>query len=114
MAECIFCQIVNGQARAQIVYQDDTVIGFTDINPRAPLHLLLIPRKHIATLLELESADEQLVGHIFSVSSGLARDHGVAEKGFRVVVNCGPDAGQSVYHIHFHLLGGRSFVWPPG
>jgi histidine triad (HIT) family protein len=114
MKECIFCQIADGKGGTQVVYQDDRVIGFKDIRPRAPVHLLLIPRKHIATLLELQTDDEQLVGHVFCVASSLAREQGIAEKGFRVVVNCGPDAGQSVYHIHFHLMAGRPFTWPPG
>jgi histidine triad (HIT) family protein len=114
VAECVFCQIIDGHAQSQIVYQDDSVVGFKDIKPRAPLHVLLIPRKHIATLFELEDEDEELIGHIFTVSSRLAREHDVARNGFRVVVNCGADAGQSVYHVHFHLLGGRRFVWPPG
>ncbi|HWP56288.1 MAG TPA: histidine triad nucleotide-binding protein [Candidatus Acidoferrales bacterium] len=112
--ECIFCDIAAGRKGARIVYQDDRVVGFHDIRPRAPTHLLLIPRKHIATLLELESGDEELIGHIFTVASSLAREQRIAEKGFRVVVNCGADAGQSVYHIHFHLMGGRAFGWPPG
>ena len=114
MPACIFCQIVNGQAGSRIVYEDDSVVAFEDIRPKAPTHLLLVPRKHISTLLDLEPGDEMVIGHIFLVSGRLARDRGLAENGYRMVANCGPDAGQSVDHIHFHLLGGRFLTWPPG
>lgn len=114
MSPCLFCGIIKGDVPGQIVYQDESVVAFKDIRPRAPVHLLIVPRKHIATLLDLGREDRGLIGDIFSVAARLARDHGVAEKGFRVTTNCGPAAGQSVYHIHFHLMGGRSFGWPPG
>ena len=114
MPACLFCQIVNGQASGRIVYEDDMVVSFEDIRPKAPVHLLLVPRKHIPTLLDLEPGDEIVIGHIFLLASRLARERGLAESGYRMVVNCGPGAGQSVYHIHFHLLGGRSLAWPPG
>ncbi len=114
MKACIFCQIVNGQTSSQIVYEDDSVVGFNDINPKAPVHLLIVPRKHISTLLDLEPVDETVIGRIFLLSSRLAREHGLDKSGYRMVANCGPGAGQSVYHVHFHLLGGRSLAWPPG
>ena len=114
MPACLFCQIVNGQTSGRIVYEDDSVVGFEDIRPKAPIHLLLVPRKHIPTLLDLEPGDEMVIGHIFLLSARLARERGLMESGYRVVVNCGPGAGQSVYHIHFHLLGGRPLAWPPG
>lgn len=97
-----------------MVYQDSSVVAFRDINPKAPVHILIVTRKHIATLLDLEPGDRELVGDVFAAASRIAREQGIAENGFRVVANCGPGAGQSVYHIHFHLLGGRHFSWPPG
>lgn len=114
MSDCLFCGIIKGDIKGDIVYQDDSVVAFRDINPKAPVHIQIVPRKHIATLLDLEEADKALIGEIFYVAAQLARDQGVSKDGFRVVANCGPGAGQSVYHIHFHLLGGRSFAWPPG
>jgi histidine triad (HIT) family protein len=112
--DCLFCRIARGEAPSEKVYEDPSVLAFKDIRPRAPVHLLIVPRKHIETLLEIGEADTELIGHVLRVAASLARDHGVAESGFRVVVNCGPAAGQSVYHIHFHLLGGRALSWPPG
>lgn len=114
MADCLFCSIAEGKIKAQIVYQDDSVVAFRDISPKAPLHILLIPRKHLAGVLDIEPADSAIIGHIFEVAAQLARDHGIADSGFRVVVNSGPDAGQSVFHLHYHLLGGRQMSWPPG
>ncbi|NIO11960.1 MAG: HIT domain-containing protein [Deltaproteobacteria bacterium] len=114
MMDCIFCGIINGELKGEILFQDDSVVALKDINPQAPVHLLLIPRKHIATLLDLEPGDDALMGHVVAVSMKLARDQGISESGFRLVANCGSGAGQSVFHIHFHLLGGRSMRWPPG
>ena len=114
MAECLFCDIVSGEIKGQIVYRDDLVAAFKDVNPKAPVHLLIVPNKHIATLLEVADEDLGLMGHILGVSRKLASDSGLGDKGFRLVVNCGPQAGQSVYHLHFHLLGGRPLSWPPG
>lgn len=111
---CLFCGIINGEVKGNIVYQDSSVVAFKDINPKAPVHILVVPRKHIATLLDLDPEDRELVGEVFAVASRIARDQGIAEDGFRVVANCGPGAGQSVFHIHFHLLGGRALQWPPG
>lgn len=114
MKECLFCGIIKGDVKGEIVYQDSSVVALKDINPKAPVHLLIVPRKHIATLLDLEKVDKGLIGDIFYVAAQLAKDQGISKDGFRVVVNCGAGAGQSVYHIHFHLLGGRALTWPPG
>ncbi|MBI2360060.1 MAG: histidine triad nucleotide-binding protein [Deltaproteobacteria bacterium] len=114
MSSCLFCDIIEGRAKGNIVHQDGSLVAFKDINPKAPVHLLIVPRKHIASLLDLQQDDRELIGGVLTVASKLARDNGVAEEGFRVVVNSGPNAGQSVFHIHFHLLGGRRLGWPPG
>ena len=114
MSECLFCGIVKGDIKGTLVYQDNSVVAFKDINPKAPVHLLIVPRKHIATLLDLQQEDTSLIGDVFNAANQLARDQGIAKNGFRVVVNCGAGAGQSVFHLHFHLLGGRPMVWPPG
>ena len=114
MSDCLFCGVIKGDVKGSIVYQDNSVVAFKDINPKAPVHLLIVPRKHIATLLDLEQEDKSLIGDIFSVANQLAKDRGITRDGFRVVVNCGAGAGQSVFHIHFHLLGGRPMTWPPG
>ncbi len=114
MTDCLFCGIVSGKIKANIVYQNDSVVVFKDINPKASVHLLIIPRKHIAGVLDIEPEDSAVIGEIFVVAGQLARDHGIAESGFRLVVNSGPDAGQSVFHLHYHLMGGRQMTWPPG
>ena len=114
MSDCLFCGVIKGDVKGSIVYQDNSVVAFKDINPKAPVHLLIVPRKHIVTLLDLQQEDKSLIGDIFSVANQLAKDRGIARDGFRVVVNCGAGAGQSVFHIHFHLLGGRPMTWPPG
>lgn len=111
---CIFCKITAGEIPAKIVHQDEELVAIEDINPAAPLHLLLIPRKHIASVLELSEGDDQLVGRIYRLAADLARKYGVAESGFRIVANTNADAGQTVFHIHFHLLAGRGMSWPPG
>ena len=114
MSECLFCGIVKGDIKGNLVYQDNSVVAFKDINPKAPVHLLIVPRKHIATLLDLQQEDSSLISDVFNAANQLARDQGIAKNGFRVVVNCGAGAGQSVFHLHFHLLGGRAMTWPPG
>lgn len=114
MSECLFCGIVEGSVKGDVVYQDDCVVAFRDIRPQAPVHILIIPRQHIVSLLDLELGNKELTGHVFQVAAKLAREQGVAQSGFRVVVNCGADAGQTVFHLHYHLLGGRHFGWPPG
>jgi histidine triad (HIT) family protein len=111
--DCLFCKIARKEIPADIVYEDDDVLAFRDIRPQAPVHVLVIPKRHIATLADLTQEDKDVMGHVTLVASRLARDLGVSE-GYRVVINCGKDAGQSVFHIHMHLLGGRSLGWPPG
>jgi histidine triad (HIT) family protein len=112
--ECIFCQIAKGTATANIVYQDEEIIVFDDISPKAPQHKLIVPRKHIATLNDLKSEDEGLIGRMILVAQKIAKDSGIAQSGYRLSVNCNKDGGQLVYHLHLHLLGGRSLHWPPG
>ncbi|MFC1654455.1 histidine triad nucleotide-binding protein [Myxococcota bacterium] len=114
MSECIFCKIVRGEIPSEIVYQDDVCLAFRDINPGAPTHVLIIPREHIATLNDLTPEHESTVGHILLVAREIAGQQGVAASGYRVVANCNSDGGQAVFHIHFHLLGGRQLSWPPG
>lgn len=111
---CLFCEIVAGRIPARVVYQDDQVIAFHDVSPQAPSHTLLIPKKHITSLLELAPEDDALVGGLVRKARDLAQQAGLDEKGFRLVFNCGEDAGYSVYHIHLHLIGGRKLGWPPG
>ena len=114
MDDCLFCGIIEGKIKGDLVYQDNSVVAFRDIGPKAPLHLLIVPRKHIPTVLDITPEDGPLIGEIYAVAAKLARDNGLADRGFRVVVNCGADAGQTVFHLHYHLLGGRQFGWPPG
>jgi len=114
MSDCIFCRIAAGEIPAKIVWQDDEILAFHDVDPRAPVHVLIIPRKHIASVNELDDADAPMVGRMYARARDLARELGVAETGFRLVMNTGPEAGQSVWHIHLHLLGGRRMTWPPG
>ena len=114
MKDCLFCGIIEGKVKGELVYEDPSVVAFKDIGPKAPVHILVVPRRHIASLLDLEPSDGPLVGEIFRVAAKLAQEQGIANKGFRVVVNCGADAGQTVLHLHYHLLGGRHMNWPPG
>lgn len=111
---CIFCKIASGTVDATIVFQDDRVVAFEDTSPQAPHHVLIIPREHIDSLNDVSKGDEPLVGHLIRIASFVADQRGLADTGFRVVVNTGPEAGQSVQHVHVHLLGGRSLAWPPG
>jgi histidine triad (HIT) family protein len=111
---CLFCGIVEGKIPSRKAYEDDRMLAFHDINPQAPTHVLVVPRKHVTSLLDLSQEDEPLVGAMVSRARELAREMGVAERGFRLVFNCGDDAGYSVHHIHLHLLGGRPLAWPPG
>jgi len=113
-ANCVFCKILAGQIPGKVVYEDEFLVALEDISPQAPHHYLLIPRKHIRTTLDLTTSDNELIGHVFQVAGKLAHDLGFAEDGFRVVNNCNEAAGQTVWHIHFHLLGGRDLAWPPG
>ena len=114
MTDCLFCKMVNGEIPPDIVYEDDEVLAFNDINPQAPTHVLIIPKKHIATLNEASDEDTQVLGRLNIVAAQLAKKLGFDEDGYRVVMNCNADGGQAVYHIHLHLLGGRSMAWPPG
>lgn len=112
MAECIFCKIGKGEVDSDLVYEDEEIFAFADINPQAPVHLLILPRKHITAITEVE--DFKLVGDIHKVAVKLAEERGLTEDGFRIVNNCGSKGGQTVDHLHFHLLGGRQLKWPPG
>ncbi len=111
---CLFCRIVAGEIPATRIAEDDTVLAIQDIAPKAPTHILLMPRDHIASAAELTDADAPLVGHLFAVAAEVARAAGIAKGGYRVVTNVGTWGGQSVDHLHFHLMGGRPFTWPPG
>ena len=114
MPDCLFCKIVDGDVPASIVHHDEHLIAFKDINPQAPLHVLIVPRRHIASLNALDPEDDDLVGEMVRTAAAIARDHGVADTGYRTVFNCKADAGQTVFHIHLHVLGGRGMSWPPG
>jgi len=111
---CLFCRLAAGEIPASIVYQDDRVLVFDDINPQAPLHVLVIPRRHIATLNDLEAGDDGLVGEMVRRGAAIAAERGYAEAGYRTVFNCNAGAGQTVFHIHLHVLAGRGLGWPPG
>ena len=112
--DCLFCKIVDGDLPADIVYENDMLVAFRDINAKAPTHILLIPRRHIATMNDLQNGDESLAGELFLTAAKIAADEGLADDGYRVVMNCNEAAGQSVFHIHLHLMGGRPMGWPPG
>jgi histidine triad (HIT) family protein len=114
MADCLFCKIIAGQIAGAIVYQDERVVAFKDINPQAPMHVLVVPRRHIATLNDLAPEDDGLVGELVRRAAAIAKDHGHGDRGYRTVFNCNADAGQTVFHIHLHVLGGKRFGWPPG
>jgi len=113
-SNCLFCKILSGDIPADIVYESETAIAFRDINPQAPTHLVIIPRKHIETINDIVEEDEVLVGSLYSAAREIAAAEGIAEDGFRTVMNCNEGAGQTVFHIHLHLLGGRPLTWPPG
>lgn len=113
MNDCLFCKIRDGAIPAKLAYEDDRCIAFHDIQPQAPTHILIVPRKHVATLLDATDEDRDVIGHLHLVASRLARELGL-EQGFRTIFNNGRGAGQSVFHLHLHLLGGRLFSWPPG
>ncbi|NOY62704.1 MAG: histidine triad nucleotide-binding protein [Gammaproteobacteria bacterium] len=114
MQECLFCKMVAGQITPDSVYEDDQVLAFRDINPQAPVHLLIIPKQHIATINDVDEQHVALMGRLFWVAKKVAAQEGLADPGYRVVMNCNEDGGQAVYHIHLHLLGGRALGWPPG
>ncbi|MDX2410694.1 MAG: histidine triad nucleotide-binding protein [Woeseiaceae bacterium] len=113
-ADCLFCKIVAGDIPAEIIYESESAIAFRDINPQAPTHVLIIPRQHIATINDLDDGDDATVGQLFKAAKVIAAAEGFAGDGYRVVMNCNEAAGQTVFHIHLHLLGGRPLTWPPG
>lgn len=112
--DCVFCSIIKRQIPADIVFDNDRVLAFRDINAQAPVHILIVPKKHIKGLNDIAGADQELLGEIQLVARTLARKEGIDVDGYRLVANCGPAAGQAVFHLHYHLLGGRPFTWPPG
>jgi histidine triad (HIT) family protein len=114
MTDCLFCKIANGEIDADVVFKDDEIVAFRDINPQGPTHVLIVPRRHTATLNDLTEKDASVVGRLSLVARELAAREGIAEAGYRTVMNCNEGAGQSVWHIHMHLLGGRRLTWPPG
>ncbi len=111
---CIFCEIIEKKRPAKLIYEDEFVVAFEDINPQAPVHVLVVPKKHIPTSLDIDERDKPLIGHLFRVANKIAEDKGIAGRGFRLVMNCNEESGQTVYHIHLHILGGRAMRWPPG
>ncbi len=114
MTDCLFCRLLAGEIPATLVFEDDAVVAFKDITPQAPMHVLVIPRRHIGTLNELTTSDDALVGRLVRTAASIADEHGHAASGYRTVFNCNADAGQTVFHIHLHLLAGRRLGWPPG
>jgi len=114
MSDCLFCKIVDGSIPAKVVYKDDRLVAFQDINPQAPLHVVIVPRRHVATLNDLAQSDDGIVGEMVRRAAALAKENGYSDGGYRTVFNCNADAGQSVWHIHLHVLAGRKLAWPPG
>ena len=114
MSDCLFCKIANGEISTDKVYEDDKVLAFNDIDPQAPVHFLVIPKTHIKSAAEITAENSLIISHIFEVIAKIAAQKGISEKGFRVVNNCGEDGGQTVGHLHFHVLAGRNIGWPPG
>jgi len=114
MDKCLFCEMASGKIKPKTVSETEELLAFRDINPRAPVHILIVPRKHIASINELTAEDAGLVGRMVLLAQSIARQEGVAESGYRLTMNCNPDGGQTVFHLHMHLLGGRQMEWPPG
>lgn len=114
MSDCIFCKMASGEIKPDVVYEANTMLTFRDINPQAPTHVLVIPKRHIPTLNDVEPNDRELIGDLYLVAQEVARREGIAESGYRTVFNCRGDGGQEVYHLHLHVLGGRRMQWPPG
>jgi histidine triad (HIT) family protein len=112
--DCLFCRISEGKIPAKLVFSNDEILAFRDISPQAPTHILVIPRKHITSVLDLDAADEALAGRLLRTAASIAKAEKIADSGFRLVVNCNKDGGQTVMHLHVHLVGGRPMVWPPG
>ena len=111
---CLFCKIIEKEIPSNTVYEDEHVLAFEDLTPQAPAHILIVPKKHISTLLDIQEEDNELIGRMFRAANAIAKEKGIAERGFRTVMNCNREAGQTVFHIHLHLLGGRAMHWPPG
>jgi histidine triad (HIT) family protein len=114
MTDCLFCKIIEGKIPSKKVYEDDDVVAFDDIQPQAPVHVLVIPKKHVATLNDLAPEDDAVTGKLLRVAARIAKERGIAERGWRATVNVNRDAHQLVFHVHLHLMGGRAFAWPPG
>jgi histidine triad (HIT) family protein len=114
MNDCLFCKIRDGEIQGDIVFENDDVLAFNDVNPQAPVHILIIPKKHIATVNDMDDSDESVMGKLFSAAKNIASQQSIAEDSYRLVVNCNERAGQTVFHIHMHLLAGRNMTWPPG
>ena len=114
MDDCLFCKIVEKQIPAEIVYENDKVLAFKDIDPQAPVHILIIPKEHVTTLNDVKEEHTEVMGQILLAAKSLAKEFGIDEKGYRTVFNCNKEGGQAVYHIHLHLIGGRQMSWPPG
>lgn len=112
--DCIFCSIIKGEIPSDKVYEDESILAFKDIDPAAPIHIIIIPKEHISSANELNDSNCDIVGHIFKIGAKLAKEMGIYDKGYRIVNNCGDEGGQTVKHLHFHLLGGRVMQWPPG
>jgi histidine triad (HIT) family protein len=114
MTDCLFCKMVAGEIKPDMVYEDSDVLAFRDINPQAPIHVLVIPKKHISTTNDIQPADAELIGKLYLAAQQVAAQEGIADRGYRTVLNCLEEAGQAVFHLHLHLLGGRPMRWPPG
>ena len=112
--DCLFCKIIAGEIPADIVFENDSAVAFRDINPQAPTHVLIIPRRHIATINDIDGEHSTEIGQLFLAAAAIARNEGIADDGYRVTMNCNAAAGQTVFHLHLHLLGGRQMNWPPG
>lgn len=114
MSDCLFCKMVAGEIKPNVVYEDDAVLAFRDINPQAPTHVLVVPKQHIATINDLNGEDAEVVGRLYLGAKKVAEQDGIAADGYRTVMNCNAAAGQTVFHLHLHVLGGRNMQWPPG
>ena len=112
--ECLFCKIVDKKVKTTLIYEDTECIAFNDINPQAPVHFLIVPKKHISTALDVKDEDKKLIGHMLLTANKIVKEKKIDLRGFRLVLNCNPDSGQVIYHIHMHVLGGRKMNWPPG
>lgn len=114
MTECVFCRIIAGEIKSTVLFSDDDVVAIEDINPQSPAHFLILPRKHIPSTLDIAEEDHELIGRCHTVANRIVKEKGIDQSGFRIVLNSGPDAGQSIHHLHYHVMGGRPMKWPPG